>query len=309
VRKSFDYNEALAHLHHCVDIFMDSKHVTFDEHLSRLQALLINGTRGDHQLAIVKGLDGSGKSTITAKLCFRAREIFGKDAIVIPIFVGLTVGSCLMEDIFRSICSQINLILKHELDIETYTVKKLTSYFHGLLNRISKSSRNLLVFIDGIDRAQLGQQAGNDSADWLAARLPPKVHIVVTCNSSGDCAVIKRVESKLLTSDGVVYISPLSKEQCRTHLNQILAVAKRRLTDKQIDVAMSAILEEKNPLVNTVVAKIVQQWGSDFDPDTIGENVLPTSIESVVEYSLTTLEKSVGLSVVSAICSYIVLSR
>ncbi|XP_053393326.1 protein qui-1-like [Mercenaria mercenaria] len=313
-KHAYDYNEKLVHLHRCIDLFNDSPFTGFEKYISKLQALLINGGRSDHQLSIIKGPEGSGKSTIIAKMCYRARELFGKDAVIIPVFVGLTAKALPAEDIFRDLCWQINLILKQEINIDTYSLRKLTNYFHGLMNRVSKSTRHLLIFIDGIDKMQLLQEQQTttfDAIDWLATRLPPKFHITVSCSSTEHSAIVKRIENKLLNNDVIVYINNMSEDESGMVLNQILFKTKRKLTEHQRKAVINSFSKDRNPFVITEVSKMATRWHSWSEPNIIGSlpDVIPVSMESIIENKLISLEKSYGKVIVSALCMYITLAR
>lgn len=313
-RHAFDYNETLVHLQRCVDLFKESPLTGFEKYMSKLQALLINGSRSDHQLSIIKGPEGSGKSTLIAKMCYRARELFGKEAVVIPVFIGLTAKSLPAEDVFRNLCGQINLILKQEFKIDTYSLRKLTNYFHGLMNRVSKSTRHLLIFIDGIDKLQLlqDQQTSKfDAIDWLATRLPPKFHITVSCTSTENSSIIKRLESKLLHNDVIVYINNMSEDESRMVLNQTLFKSKRKLTEVQTNAVINSFSKDRNPFVVTEVSNMATKWSSWYEPDITGSlpDVVPVSIESIIEQKLMSIEEVYGRDIVSTLCIYITLAR
>lgn len=313
-RHSFDYNERLVHLHRCIEIFRESPLTGFEKYMSKLQALLINGGRADHQLSIIKGPEGAGKSTIMAKMCYRARELFGKEAVIIPVFVGFTAKSLPAEDIFRDLCWQINLILKQEINIDSYSLRKLTNYFHGLMNRVSKSSRHVLIFIDGIDKMQLIQEQHTtkfEAIDWLATRLPPKFHITVSCSSTNSSTIVKRLESKLLNNDVIVYINNMSADESCLILDQMLFKAKRKLTLNQTNAVINSFSKERNPFIISEVSKMATTWHSWSHPDITGSlpDLIPVSIESIIENKLKSLEETYGRVLVSSLCMYITLAR
>lgn len=308
----FDYQETVRHLHQCVNVCKESSAgIICDQYISKIQAHLINGSRTEHQLCIVKGPEGCGKSSILAKACFRARELFGKDAIIIPIFVGLTEKSLLAEDVFRSICSQIDLLFKQEINLGTYTLKKLYSYFRELANRVSKSPRHLLVFIDGIEKLQFhhNQDGQNfDAVDWLAMKFPAKFHLVVTCCSSEQSPILKRLESKFVQKDICINIGCLSDDDSNTILNQSLLRARRKLTDHQLKAVLSSFSNEGNPLVVIYNSNKASQWHSTVDPDTLND-LLPTTVDGLIDDVLAKLEATVGKTIAKFVCSYIALSR
>lgn len=311
--RHIDLNDMLFHLHSCKNAFNGACGHGFDQYISKVQAHLINGSRSDHQLCIIKGPDGSGKSTILARGILRARELFGADAIIIPVFVGLTTKSLLAEDIFRSLCCQINLILNQEIDIGTYSMKQLSSYFLGLMNRVSKNARHLLIFIDGIERMQLSPITDDDTSaiDWLCARLPPKFHILVTCSSTENSPIVKRIESKLLHTDVIIYVSSLLQEDCEILLDKTLISTRRTLTDAQRSSILGTFTKERNLFVVTVNSIKVSEWMSTYIPK-IPENrdtVLPTSLEQFIEDKLDELEAAVGYVTARALCMYLALAR
>ncbi|KAL4241062.1 hypothetical protein ACF0H5_001840 [Mactra antiquata] len=314
-KNSFDAYETLIHLHRCADICASSSVIGTEKYMTKLQALLINGSRCEHQLSIIKGSEGSCKSNVIAKMCYRARELFGKDAVTIPVFVGLTAKSSFAEDIFRNICYQINMILGQQFNIETYSLKKLTNYFHGLMNRVSKSSRQLLIFIDGVEKMQTMQDNNCDSVydaiDWLATRLPPKFHVMITCSSSENSIIIKRIKSKLLQHDVIVYVNNMSDHESESELSQTLAKNRRKLTENQTKTVMAALSKDRNPFIAAHLANMAATWNSWLDIHQVTEQrkTLPSTVEKVVEGILDNLEQLFGIGIISSLCSYIGVSR
>ena len=307
--KSYNCIESLIHLHYCAKLHHETPLGGCEKTFSKLQSMLINGSRAEHQLTILKCPNGCSKARMMAKVCHRAKELFGRDAILIPVFVGLTTRSCIIEDIFRSICVQINLILKQELDIETYSLQKLTSYFHGLTNRVSKSLKQLLILIDSLENLQISPNFDNSQVDWLAAKLPPKFHIIVSCSSNENLQIIKRLESKLLNPDVIVYIGKMTSEECRNMLHNNLAKHKRKLTNEQYLAVVDLLSEGHCPYMVEAITNCVIKWTSDdrmTDPKT---KSLPRNTENLLTNKLDYLEKHFNKTVIGAVCKHITLSR
>ena len=101
--RSFNYTESLIHLQYCLKLHREAPLGGCDSTFSKLQSMLIYGSRAEHQLTILKCPNGCSKSRMLAKLSHRAKELFGKDVILIPVFIGLTTRSCIIEDIFRHV--------------------------------------------------------------------------------------------------------------------------------------------------------------------------------------------------------------
>ena len=306
--RSFNYSESLIHLHYCVKLHREAPLVGCDSTLSKLQSMLIYGSRAEHQLTILKCPNGCSKSRMLAKLSHRAKDLFGKDVILIPVFIGLTTRSCIIEDIFRSICVQINLILKQDLDIETYSLQKLTNYFHGLTNRVSKSIKQMLIIIDSLENLQTGPKFENVQVDWLAAKLPPKFHIIVSSSSNETLPVLKRLESKLLNPEVIVYIGKMTKEECTNTLHNNLAKHKRKLANDQYLRVIETLAEGHCPFMVEEISNSVIKWTSDFKLSG-KSNCLPKNVEHLLKQRLDTLEHKFCKTVIGAVCGYITLSR
>ena len=308
--KSYNCVESLIHLHHCAKLHRETPLGGCEKTFSKLQSMLINGSRAEHQLAILKCPNSCSKARMMAKVCYRAKELFGRDAIIIPVFVGLTTRSCIIEDIFRSICVQINLILKQELDIETYSLQKLTSYFHGLINRVSKSMKQLLIVIDSLENLQISPNFENSQVDWLAAKLSPKFHIIVSCTSNENLQIIKRLESKLLNPDVIVYVGKMTSDECRNILHNNLAKHKRKLTNEQYLTVVEALAEGYCPFMVEAINSCVIKWTSDIKVHEQNmSHPLPTTVENLLNTKLDNLEATFSKIVIAAVCKYITLSR
>ena len=310
-RDHFDCKEAVRHLQHCQTLFKASSGVVYDQYISKVQGHLITGSRSEHQLCIIKGPEGCGKSSIMAKACFRARELFGKDAIIVPVFIGLTERSLLAEDVFRTINWQIEYLFKQEINIATMTLKKLCNYFRELTNKVSKSPRHLLIFIDGIEKMQLyhnPEDQNFDAVDWLAMKFPAKFHVIVTCSSTDTSAILNRLESKLLQQDACFEVTTMSDEDQLTILNQMLLQGRRKLTDQQQKAVLSSFATEGNPQVIMYNSNKSCQWHSTLDPDSL-HDLLPTTLDALIDDILTKLETAVGKTISKHVCTYLALAR
>ena len=306
--RSFNYTESLIHLHYCLKLHREAPLGGCESTFSKLQSMLIYGSRAEHQLTILKCPNGSSKSRMLAKLSNRAKELFGKDVILIPVFIGLTTRSCSIEDIFRSICVQINMILRQELDIETYSLQKLTNYFHGLTNRVSKSIKQVLIIIDSLENLQNSPKFENAQVDWLAAKLPPKFHIIVSSSSTETLPIIKRLESKLLNPEVIVYIGRMTKEECTNTLHNNLAKHKRKLVNDQYLRVIETLAEGHCPFMVEEISNIVIKWTSDTKLSDKSNN-LPKNVDILLKQKLDTLEHRFSKTVIGAVCAYITLSR
>lgn len=312
-REAFDCRESVRHLHQCVINAKLSSGVLYDQYISKVQAHLINGSRTEHQLCIIRGHDGCGKSSIISKACFRARELFGKDAVIIPIFIGLTEKSLLAEDVFRTLCYQIEILFKQEnsVNLTTLTLKKLSNYFRELTNKVSKSPRHVLIFIDGLEKMQMYHNTEDqsfDAVDWLAMRFPAKFHVIVTCCSSEPSVILKRLESKLVQRDVFINIGIMLEEDRNTVLNQTLLRSRRKLSDQQQKAVLKTFSVEGNPQVILYNSNKSCQWHSTVDPDSLND-LLPTTVDGLIDDILAKLELTVGKTIAQYVCTYIALAR
>ncbi|KAK3600882.1 hypothetical protein CHS0354_019230 [Potamilus streckersoni] len=307
IKKRQLFLESLVNLHHCKMLYRKYPEIIFDEVVAKIQALLITGTRQDHQVILIKGQTGSGKSMVVSKICHRARELFGKDTILIPRFINILPKPPTGEHLFLNICEQINVVLQQNINIKNYDYKKLRNYFNGLLNRISKGNRHLLIVLCGINQLRETNSFDTAGLEWITNNLPPKIHIIATASTSDKkCSVLQQVEGKMKSTESVVHLEPLTENLCIEIIKSNLKQFKQRVTPEQEITLRRALVQSKHLLHVINVTQIARCWQSNFVP---GNNDLPFSVLEFTKETLCSLERKYGDQIMGAFCRYICLSQ
>ncbi|KAL5018424.1 hypothetical protein ScPMuIL_004146 [Solemya velum] len=294
----------LAQLQYCKNIASNFCDVGLEGILSKIQSLLLTGSRTDHQLVIIKGSDGSGKSTLMAKLCHRVLEIFGKETILFVKFCGLGAGMNYAEEILEGICKQFHIIFDQDRNIQLYDKSSLTSYFQSVINRVSRGSRHLVIIIDGLDQSRTTNMPEN-LFDWLALKLPPKVHVLASYTSSEDVTVFHRLESKLLSDDFILELPDWTEQQSHAAMRDILTKNKRVLPLEQEKSILAALKLNGSPLLLKLLMEIIRTWNTSHMPYGLE---LPVTLKEAVNTKFELLEKMFGLELIATIVRYISLS-
>ncbi|XP_061166036.1 protein qui-1-like [Saccostrea echinata] len=298
--------ETLIHLHHCKELMKVYHGGGLDFLLSKIQMLLMNGTRIDHPLIIVKGDAGCGKSLFLSKICFRARELFGKDMILISRFIGITPKSKDKQQILREICVQLNFVLQQNICLEEYDGSHLTNYFYGLANRISKGQRHLVLVLDGVDNLESNdKEETNYMIDWFSIKLPPKVHLIISYRPGKDHA-FQKLEAKTNNAiDSMVIFPGWTHDRIEEALTFNLSKNKRVMAKNKEKLFIKLLLKA-SPFVIQNALKLLKDWHVNYN---FINNHFPISNEEIVHKHLDQLEFTFGTELVEAMCRYFTLSN
>ena len=166
----------------------------------------------------------------------------------------------------------------------------------------------MLIIIDSLENLQISPKFENAQVDWLAAKLPPKFHIIVSTSSIETLPIIKRLESKLLNPEVIVYIGKMTKEECTNTLHNNLAKHKRKLANDQYLCVIETLAEGHCPFIVEEISHSVIKWTSDIKLSDKSSN-LPKNVEQLLKQRLDALEHKFSKTVVGAVCAYVTLSR
>ena len=179
--------------------------------------------------------------------------------------------------------------------------ERLLSYYYTLLNRVSKSGRHLLLMLDGIDQLKSTPQSDDIKIDWLASKLMPKVHIILSFNTTQSNADVSRTfVSKFVYSDYLVPLAKLSEKDIDNMLQCEMMLRGRRVTDDQQKAIRSAVGRTANPLHLRLVMEEAIRWPSHFLASS-----LPESVEDAIVRRLDRLERKYGALMIGNIARYI----
>ncbi|XP_069122816.1 protein qui-1-like isoform X2 [Argopecten irradians] len=302
------YNETLLHLHHCKTLNKSLCGTAMDHHIATVHKLLTYGAKNEHYAIMIKGAVHSGKSMFVSKLCYKAREMFGKDTVLIARFVGLTDASTCCENILRSICSHLNQILQQNVSLKSYNMSKLRNYFHGLLNRISKGKRHIVIAVDSIDRMKVPMLETDPFVmlDWVVSKLPPKVHFFVSYDSSPLTPATQRLEDKAPATDHMIEFSDSTENEIKSMIHTSLKSKMRTLSKEQENFFRELLPSNCSPMMTNLLLETAVRMPSHYVPEGLA---LPISVEELIMKRLMRLEQSLGAKLIRAICRYITLSK
>ncbi|XP_033752140.1 NACHT domain- and WD repeat-containing protein 1-like isoform X2 [Pecten maximus] len=302
------YNETLLHLHHCKALNLSLCDAAVEHQLVNVQKLLTFGAKNEHYAIMIKGPVNSGKSMFISKLCHKAREMFGKDTVLITRFVGLTTASTCCENILRAICSHLNQILQQNLSLKSYNMSKLRNYFHGLLNRISKGKRHIVLAVDSIDKMKVPKSETDPLVmlDWIVSKLPAKVHFFVSYDSCPLSPATQRLEDKAPASDHVIVFSDCTEDEIKSTIQFNLKSKMRSLSKEQEHFFRDLLPLNRTPMVTNLLLETAVRMPSHYMPGGLTSSI---SIDDLVLKRLTRLEQTLGVKLIRAVCRYITLAK
>ena len=302
-------SESLVHASHCRTLFGKFNGYGLEKVLSKIQMLLLNGSKSEHYAIGVTGRVGSGKTMLMARVCTRAKELFGKESVLMVRYIGLTSHSKQAQEVLRDICMQLNSVLQQRFDIKNYHFANLVNYFHGLVNRISKGQRHFIIVLDGVHRFESVQGTDiKDMLDWFGTKLSPKFHLILTYarNDSLD-GMLQKLEKKSVLCKNIINMPDWSTETHKTMISQHLSKHKRSITKDQ-ESSVLRVLQGQKSSSNLLehIGTIVRKWSSFYVSN---GSALPSSMAEAVHQTLDCLERKFGKKLVETIALYISLSQ
>lgn len=302
------HSDAFIHLLHCKKLCKSS--VSLNQHncniFPEISKLLMKGAKSEHYVIMIEGPINSGKTYLVANVCKKARQMFGPDTVLITRFVGLCPSSTVSENILRDVCTHLNFVLQQFIKIVDYDMSKLKNYFHGLLNRITKGTRHVVLAIDGINELKSFQdECQVYPLEWIVTKLPPKVHIIVTYSSPVP-EYIQKLEAKLPMEEYKIKFNQYSRGINLVSFLDELKQSNRTVTKQQETVLLDICECSKCNSVIPILLDTVSKWTSCYEPKPAS---CPDTFEKATISKLDHLEASFGRCVVKAVCNYITLSK
>ena len=294
--------DVLCHMQHCRRV-ASVKMRGQEESRESIRKVLLAGRSDDHSAIIVYGPEGSGKTLLVSKVCHLVTDILGKDTLLVVRYVGLTPMSQSARDLLHCLCCHLSYLLKQDLNLDNLAHETLVAYFTNLLRQFSAGSRQLVIVLDGMENLRVSRADPQIKLDWLAAKLPPRVHLLVsyaTGQHSRD--IFNKLKSRLLHMDAVIAVQPLKDKSIEQIATDTLSHSKRRLTTTQEQCIVSAVRQEGCPLLAKLYLEEAVEWRSDFE---VKKLKLPAQLEAAIERRFDSLENKYGRVVVEHIARYI----
>jgi WD40 repeat protein len=204
---------------------------------------------------LVAGPSGSGKSAALARFVTEYRQAHPQ-TLVIAHFVGASPRSTGLRDLLRRFC----LILKDHFgfteEVPEETARLLVA-FRELLGKVPAGERVLLV-IDALN--QLDETDRAQHLEWLPARLPPPVKVMVSNITDSD-RTEPVLEAFRHRSHRLVPVEPLGDEERREIIKQVPSLSAKTLDEQQIDLLLENPATA-NPLFLLVALEELRGFGS-----------------------------------------------
>ncbi|CAH2300407.1 NACHT and WD repeat domain-containing 2-like isoform X3 [Pelobates cultripes] len=250
-------------------------------------------------VTVIQGEQGSGKSSVMAKLASLANQWITGDLRIVTRFIGITGESRDIRLLLQSLCYQIadiyNLSTHFSEDL-----KGLINEFSSLLE-FATDSMPLMLVLDGID--ELSENEAKLS--WLPVIIPQHIYFIVSASTESDCASLKNLQ-KHSSHFKFLQIPALSSMEINTMIGSWLRRDQRRLTSHQMNVLLEACVTCPLPLFvlcSYTESCLWTSYTSDKDA------CLQTNLSKMYSWILARLERNHGEQVVKKTTSYISFSR
>ena len=256
--------------------------VGFEDIIAKHQALITKHKSDDHQMVLVTGPEGSGKTCLLTHLAKTSREFIGQDAIVIVRYLADLNPGPYANDVLLNLCKHLNFALK--LDMECRPGKcdtEMKDIFNGLLKTLSRSKHPFLIVLDGLDALKplLTCDKNRNRYDWLTVNLPRNVHILAsfTQTTKNEDELNKFIE-KLHFNDNVLTVPSLSGQAISRITSEFLEGRNRKLSQEQMDLISDTLVNSGSPLMLNLVLHRALTWNTTCVPDT----QMPDSVTQII---------------------------
>ena len=253
--------------------------VGFEDVIAKYHGLLTKHQKEDHQMVLITGGEGSGKSCLMSHLAKTCPELLGKEeTVVILRYLADLSPSFNVSDLLLSICKQISFILKVPMEFTpAKSLTELKDSFAGLLKTTARARQGFLVVLDGLDSVKPlpNQEHGHSTKklEWLTAKLPENFHLVASFLTSVRTEEdLVRIKEKLFYNENILPLPKLEEKHILTIVNDVLNEYKRQLAPDQLETVLNSVKSTGSPLLLEFVLSDAVTWKPCCDcdiPDTI----------------------------------------
>ena len=217
---------------------------------------------------IVTGAGGVGKTTFAAQVARRLRSYPNTDVFLR--FVGATADSASAPTLLGGLAREVGS--RYELDESIPAgYGALVSELWSRLESVPEG-RRAAVIVDGVDL--LGTGRGIGELDWLPARLPPRVGVLVTAAPGPTRDLLLALPER-----EVVELAPLTRQHGGAILDRWLAERGRTLRLHQRDQVLDRFAVSGLPFYLRVAMEEAARWESDRPP---GKTRLEADVAGIV---------------------------
>ena len=253
--------------------------VGFEDVIAKYHGLLTKHQKEDHQMVLITGAEGSGKSCLTSHLAKTCPKLLGKSEVVVLLrYLADLNPSHNVSDLLLSICKQISFKLKISVEFTPakYTAQ-LKDSFNGLLKTVARAKQGFLVVLDGLDSVKpLPNQQPDESSkkfEWLTAKLPENVHILASFLTSVRTEEdLVRITEKLHYNENILPLPKLEEQHIAKIVNDMLNNHNRKLASEQLETVLNSVKSTGSPLLLQLIMSDAATWKPCCDcdiPDTI----------------------------------------
>ncbi len=273
-----------------------------EEAEERLKKTLAHSS-GDHQMVLLYGAEGSGKSCVLSQFCKVALDMLGHETVLVLRYVGTSDMLCTVREVLRSICTQLNHILKKDTTVKELDEGELVEYYQMLLKTIGDDSDlNVLMIIDGVESLKLSVYGAELNLNWMILRLPKNIHLYVSyTTNTTNIDIFHKLKSKVAQKDSLIETPPLDRQAITDIAKDSLSLTKRHLTKEQENLIVKATKESGNPFILHTLLNEACSWTSTWQSN----GGLPTTVEEIINRKFVQLEFKYGVSLVGHVIRYI----
>ena len=240
--------------------------------IARLVAYISDGNAAPF---VVTGESGSGKSALLAYVS-RQIAMVRPQAEAVVRFIGATPDSSSARLLLRSIREQIAAAYAFDAGEMPNEPQDVRSDFLACISRAT-AEQPLVLCVDALD--QISEGRGLESLQWLPARLPPHVRIVVTTLSGPLLEELRR----LVPARNVLAVNRLPLREADELLTAWLRDARRTLQPPQRRDVLRCFQRSGLPLYLHVATQQAVHWSSSVAPKPFGSSVRAIVDELIAE--------------------------
>ena len=301
------HEELLCHFNHYQRLVSSRLH-GLSELEDKLWEVVKENNNKSHQMILLHGPEGCGKSTFLSKWFRTAMPLLGPDTVLLFRYVGITPFSSTPDELLRSICTQINIILKKEANMRDLDEQQLVDYYYDLVDILAETPRNYLFVIDGLDKLK-AVVAGTEMYFWdcIARRVPPNIHMITSFTSTPlNIHLLHRLSNPIAFETNILSVPSLEKDSLKNIIKDEFAAHQRQLTVEQEEAITTAAKAKSVPVYVRMLIQEGLAWTSQVMLNGVG---LPGTLDDAVNQHFEALEEKYGEMVVSTIARYLSSAR